>query len=129
VEHIMDGNVRNNIKIKFTNNRADTIWFCSQEPLRIVSKKDIFDSVQLKKLIHDNIEKFFLAPQEVFQLKLPYWSNSFHGKLSLFKKIEKNEEVGIFFSYKLINDECHVDSLLLEPDPETIKKWERRVFN
>lgn len=129
MEHVIGGNVENNIKIKFTNNRNDTIWFYNQEPLRIVSKKDIFDSVQLKRLLHDNNKKNFLAPQEVFQLNLSYWSSSFRGKLSLFKDITRNEEVDIFFSYRLINDECHVDSILLQPEPETIKKWKRRIFN
>lgn len=94
-----------------------------------MSKKDIFDSVQFKRLLHDNNKKNFLAPQEVFQIKLSYWSSSFHGKLNLFKEIARNEEVDIFFSYRLINDECHVDSLSLQPDPAIIKKWEHRLLN
>jgi hypothetical protein len=114
--------VENNIKIKFTNNSNDTIWFYNPEPFRIVSQSDILDSVQLKKLI-DAHRKTYLAPQEKWQIKLSYWSNSFKDKLNSFKKGLQNEKINIFLLYRSSRERYFSDSLLLVPDPAFIRKW------
>ena len=128
MSHWPGNKVKVNIFIKLTNTLSDTLWLKNKDFITVVSKTNIFDSLQFNKAKMAKNDSYLLPNQEL-QFTLSYWSNTFNEKLSLFKKKMESEKVIMYYSGTYKNKFLIIDSISLKPDSQIISNWAKRKFN
>lgn len=118
--HYPNDEVKNYIEILLENSTNDTIIMEVKPWLRLSTKVNVIDSVQINDFFLQNRGNNIL-PHGKLRISHTYWSNSFKGSFSQLINILKGEELNIIVNYKVNNNVVLIDSVSLKPDLKRFK--------
>lgn len=118
--HYPDKKVQNFIKISLQNFSKDTVFFNKTDFLKVTTRVNIIDTLQLKSLLSNDF-KNFLLPQKQIIINHNYWSNTFNGSIKKLVNVLIDEETVIQVRYTTEKD-LFENYILLKPNLKRFKK-------